>query len=205
MKRILISLVVVVVFTAPLLSQMGFGIKGGVNLATIGGPDVPSYVKSRTGFSAGAYLEIRLPMLFTLQPELLYSTKGFTTNPYDVPVRQLASVTQTEVYSYLEIPVLVKYSLPVPVLHPSLYVGPQVGFLLSATSTIGAAGVASFETDIKSLLPGTDLGGVVGATVHMLVADVDVRYTFGMKTTTSGFPSSTYNRVWSIMVEIPLY
>jgi hypothetical protein len=64
-------------------------------------------------------------------------------------------------------------------------------------------GVASFETDIKSLLPGKDFGGVVGASARILVANVDVRYAFGMKTTTSGFPSSTYNRVWSVMLEIP--
>ena len=199
MKQAIAVLMLVVLVSGSSQAQVGLGIKGGVNLANIGGTDAPPGSKTLTGFAAGGYVEISLPLLFTIQPEILYSQKGST---YDQSIFG-TSVKITAKFNYLEIPVLVKYSFPVPVVKPSLYAGPAVGILLSAKAKAEAAG-QSQEEDIKSQTTSTDFGLVVGASAHIAVIAVDVRYTLGLTTIDKTGATKGYNRVISIMVGIPL-
>jgi hypothetical protein len=136
MKRLISVLALGVLISAYSFAQVGLGIKGGLNIANVSGTDVPPGSKTLTGFAAGGYLEISLPLLFTIQPEILYSQKGFT---YDENVFG-TNVKVTAKLNYLEIPVLVKYSFPVPVVKPSLYAGPAMGILLGAKVKAEAAG-----------------------------------------------------------------
>lgn len=204
MKRLRGILLVTFLFTTCSMAQISFGVKGGLNLATVGGADVSSIVKSRTGFTAGAYLEVSLPFLFTLQPEALYSTRGFVVEQTYTLAIQPSTFKTTYTYSYLEIPVLVKYSLPIPVMKPSLYVGPDVGILMNAKSRYEEPGSPAVDSDVKSTVTSTDYSVVVGASAHVLVADVDVRYILGLRSTDAVNKAAIYNRVWSVMVGIPL-
>lgn len=199
MKRIICLLAFCVLFTAYSVAQIGLGIKGGVNFANVGGTDAPPGAKTLTGFAAGGYVEISLPLLFTIQPEILYSQKGTT---YDQTVLG-TNFKVTAKLNYLEIPVLVKYSFPVPVVKPSLYVGPAMGILLSAKGTVEAGG-QSQEEDIKDQTTSTDWGLVVGASAHIAIITVDVRYTLGLTTIDKAGTTKGYNRVVGIMVGIPL-
>lgn len=201
MKHVLVTFAMCILVTTSSQAQIVFGIKGGINVATIGGADAASMLKSRTGFAAGAYLEASFPFLVTVQPEMLYTTKGFTFSSASFG----QTVTSTNTYSYIEIPVLVKFYLPVPVVKPSLYVGPEMGFLLSAENKYEATGFSTRETNIDSLLSSTDFGVVFGASVHVLITDIEARYTLGLRTTDKSGQARLYNRVWSIMVGIPLY
>lgn len=205
MRRLQGGLLAGLFFTTCSFAQVGFGIKGGLNIATVGGADVSSIVKSRTGFAAGGYLELSLPFLLTIQPEVLYSTKGFIMEQDYSALGQSYSYKSTNTYSYLEIPVLVKYSLPVPIVKPSLYVGPEIGVLLTAKSEFEGTGSPTVDTDIKSIVTSTDYGAVFGASAHILVADIDVRYVLGLKSTDGVSQSRIYNRVWSVMLGIPLF
>lgn len=54
-----------------------FGVKGGVNLATITGDDVGD-LDSRTSFHLGLFMEIPISERFSFQPEVLYSSQGFS-------------------------------------------------------------------------------------------------------------------------------
>lgn len=205
MKRLIATLFAVALLASGSAAQIGFGVKGGLNLATAGGTDVSSIVQSRTGFAAGAYLNLSLPFLFTIQPEVLYTTKGFVVEHTYILGIQPSTFKTTYTYSYLEIPVLVKYSLPVPVLSPSVYVGPAVGILMSAKSKYEEPGSPALETDVKSAVSSTDYGLVVGASAHVLVADVEVRYEMGLTSTDGVNKAAIYNRVWSFMIGIPVY
>ncbi len=197
MKRILGLLTVALVFTTISFAQVGFGIKGGANFATLGGADVNQYIKSRTGFVVGGYVTVGLPFLFTIQPEVLYSSKGYIFQP--------ANTKSTLSLLYFEIPVLIKYSLPVPMLNPSVYVGPEVGMLLSAKDKLEPAGQPSIDSNVKSSFTTTDFGIAFGACAHLFVADFDVRYTMGLKTVDKTSQTKMYNRVWSIMVQFPMF
>lgn len=200
MKRLICILAFGVLFTACSFAQIGLGIKGGVNFANLSGTDAPPNSKTLMGFAAGGYLEISLPLLFTIQPEILYSQKGTTFDQGFFGV----NIKTTEKLNYLEIPVLVKYSFPVPVLKPSLYAGPAMGILLSAKTKTETVGL-SREEDIKSQTTSTDFGLVVGASAHVAIITLDVRYTSGLTTIDKNGTTKGYNRVWSIMVGIPLY
>ncbi|RIJ37394.1 porin family protein [Pontibacter oryzae] len=102
--------------TAP---NSGIGIKGGVNFASVHGSDKDKYgsVNSHTSFHAGVYAQFAISELFSIQPELLYSRKGFER--------------QDSVYrlDYLEVPVLAVFNITDNL---SVHLGPQVGVMMSA-------------------------------------------------------------------------
>jgi hypothetical protein len=196
MKRCSAVLVLVVLCAGLSFAQVGIGIRGGVNFANLGGADARTDSKSLIGFAAGGYLEISLPMLFTIQPEVFYSMKG--------SIVEQGNDKATLHLNYLEIPVLVKYSLPIPVVKPSLYAGPAMGILLSSKEKDESAGLPTVETDLKDITTSTDWGLVIGASANIAVITVDVRYTLGLATINKSGQLKVFNRVFSIMVGIPL-
>ena len=198
MKRFSAVLILVILCAGLSSAQVGIGIKGGVNFANVGGADAAPNSKTLIGFAAGGYLEISLPVLFTIQPEVLYSQKGFIDENF-----LGTNVKVTSHFNYLEIPVLVKFSLPIPVVKPSLYAGPAMGILLSAKAKAEASGQSS-ETDIKDQITSTDWGLVVGASANIAIITVDIRYTLGLATIDKTSTTKAYNRVFSLMVGIPL-
>lgn len=100
---------------------VSFGIKGGVNLATING-DIDS-PDSRTSFHAGVFAEIPVVDIFSVQVEALYSGQGaefdFEGSDGDKAELQL---------DYINVPVLAKFYLFKGF---SVEAGPQFSFLLN--------------------------------------------------------------------------
>ncbi len=204
MKQTIAVLALLVLLVGTSRAQVGFGLTGGVNFATVGGTDATPNAKNLTGFAAGAYLDISVPFLISVQPEVLYSVKGYTAEANFVILGNSYTAKGTATLNYLEIPVLVKYSFPVPVLKPTLYAGPAMGILLSAKMKTELTGQPTQETDIKDNTNSPDWGGVVGASVHLLAVNVTARYTFGLTTLDKSGQAKVYNRVWSIMLELPM-
>ncbi len=97
----------------------GIGIKGGVNFASVHGSDKDKFgdVNSHTSFHAGIFAQFGFGEFFSLQPEVLYSRKGFER--------------QDSVYrfDYLEVPVLAVFNITD---NFSVHLGPQVGVMVSA-------------------------------------------------------------------------
>ncbi len=194
----------VVLLAATSRAQVGIGLTGGVNLATAGGADRFPGTKNLTAYAAGAYLDIDVPFLLSVQPEILYSVKGYTTE-LSYPSLGIPTTTKGTVkLNYLEVPVLFKYSLPVPLLKPNVFVGPSVGILLSAHGTIETTGQPTQESDLKSSYKSTDWGAVFGAGASVFAINLNVRYTLGLTKLVSSGQFKTYNRVWSVMIEVPL-
>ncbi|NMH28097.1 porin family protein [Flavobacterium silvaticum] len=98
-----------------------FGVKGGVNFATVTGGDFDS-PDSRTSFHAGALAEFPLADIFSLQVEALYSGQGykadFSGSDGDKAEFQL---------DYINVPVLAKFYI---VKGLSIEAGPQFSFLV---------------------------------------------------------------------------
>ncbi|HUH28179.1 porin family protein [Gelidibacter sp.] len=90
-----------------------FGVKGGVNLAKITGDDVGD-LDSRTSFHLGLFMEVPLSERFSFQPEVMYSSQGFSIN--DRADYKL---------DYIQVPLIAKVYLV-----KGLYAeaGPQFGF-----------------------------------------------------------------------------
>ena len=102
--------------------QAKFGIKGGVNFATITGDDFDT-PDSRTSFHVGALVELPVADIFSIQLEALYSGQGaeaeFRGSDGDKAELQL---------DYINVPVLAKlYIIP----NLSVEVGPQFSFLIN--------------------------------------------------------------------------
>jgi hypothetical protein len=102
-----------------------FGIKGGVNFATVNGDfDSPD---SRTSFHAGVFGEFPVAEIFSIQVEALYSGQGFE---FDTPSGFLGTDRQKVEYQldYINVPVLAKFYLFEGF---SIEAGPQFSFLVN--------------------------------------------------------------------------
>ena len=100
-------------------SQVNFGIKSGINIATT--KDLIAFPKNRIGWYAGGFAAIPLQKKFFLQPELLYSSKGNGEKKY-------TALTTVFNFNYLSIPILIGYNIDHKT---SLVFGPEFGYLTS--------------------------------------------------------------------------
>ncbi|RYG43202.1 MAG: PorT family protein, partial [Chitinophagaceae bacterium] len=122
MKKLLILLLICA--SASSQAQLvRFGLKGGANFSSFnGGVDGIDY-KAKTGFHAGALVELKLLENVALQPELLYSSQG-------ADVEGIGDFN----LDYISVPVLAKFYVVSDKL--SIDVGPQFSFLIDDTKKV---------------------------------------------------------------------
>lgn len=151
MKRITLLLVTVFTFgfvNAQDKKEMSFGVKGGLNVASISNIDEDGVNKDPLiGFHIGFLGEFMISDQFAIQPELLYSTQGVKAN-FDGEKADFK-------LDYINIPVMAKYYVADAF---SLELGPQIGFLVSADAEAGGVSV-----DIKDELKSVDVSLGFGA------------------------------------------
>ena len=139
-------------------SNSGFGVKGGVNFATLNGSDkeVLGNFNVLTTFHAGIYTQFSLGDFFSIQPEALYSRKGIERND------------STFRFDYLEVPVLAVFNITENV---SVHFGPQVGVMMSAKEE-------DTEIDLEPLNT-FDYGIAAGAEARLSIFRLGARYNLG--------------------------
>jgi opacity protein-like surface antigen len=127
MKKIILAIVAIFIFGTASAQEPKFGLKGGLNLATLNG-DVED-AKSLLGVHFGAFVEFKISDKFSFQPELLYSMQGAKSEYSEDFEGDFYSEKLTLNLGYLNIPLMAKYFAS-----EKFYVeaGPQIGFLLSA-------------------------------------------------------------------------
>lgn len=151
------------------------GLRVGGNLAQLRGSDnsLGSEATDRKlGFTVGVFAEMPLSGSLAVQPELLFVQKGGTEEDGDANVDFNLN--------YLELPVLVKYDLPVGGrLAPSLYVGPFVGY--SVKRAFEAEGI-SIDADeaFKRFDYGATFGADFGYRFARRAATIGLRYDLGL-------------------------
>ncbi len=161
-------------------SGMAFGVKGGLNIASVTNQPGTS---SLVGFHIGAFAEFKVSDKFAVQPELLYSTQG-------------AKATGGKINTgYINIPVMAKYYVADAF---SLEAGPQIGFLMSAKASIDGLGSADVKDQFKSVDFGLNFGVGYEFTKKL---SAGARYNLGLsqvqKTLSSG-ESASHNSVIQI-------
>lgn len=133
MKKVFLCAAVAVFSFASLSAQdVRFGVKGGLNLANLGG-DFGIYdgyyggsdAEMKVGFHIGGVAEIKFSEKFAVQPELLFSNQGYKSK-YSFAG---ASADYNVNLNYVNLPIMVKFF---PIQGLSIEAGPQVGFLISA-------------------------------------------------------------------------
>ncbi len=100
-----------------------FGIKGGVNFATVTGSDNFDSPDSRTSFHVGALAEMPITDMFSIQAEALYSGQGAKLD-FKGPDGDKAEIQ----LDYINVPILAKLYVTKGL---SFEVGPQFSFLVN--------------------------------------------------------------------------
>jgi hypothetical protein len=129
-------------------AQARFGIKGGVNFSALS-TDVEADFEGKTGFYAGGTVCFPVSEHFQVQPELLYSSKGYSG-------MELGGELETR-FSYIAVPIMGRYAFSSGFL---VETGPQLAFLMSAT--LKADGIPGGEEDVKDSFKSTAFSWGIG-------------------------------------------
>jgi hypothetical protein len=126
MKKVILSILAVAFILQVSNAQSGFvfGVKGGANYSNqYDSKNSDFTATSKFGFAAGAFLTIPLGQYLGVQPEILFSQKGFKAegkvlgSPYDL----------TRTTNYIDVPLLLTIK---PIEYVSIVVGPQYSYLI---------------------------------------------------------------------------
>jgi len=183
-KTVVLMMILSFVLIGTVSAQgMGFGVKGGLNMAKWTGDGVKELTdggfdqKYLMGFSAGGFVTLPLGNTITIRPEVLYTQNGAKFEGSFLGTDAKMSMKM----NWLNIPVLAVFNLG-PV---GIFAGPYFDFFLSGKTKIEMSyeGVSyDEEEDIKSdevqsLNYGVIFGAAYGVTNNI---DVELRYSQGL-------------------------
>jgi hypothetical protein len=173
MKFNLITLLLVCTIIGSASAQsFNLGIKGGLNLFTIGGDNDEAY-DYKPSFHIGFLGHLHMADNFALQPELVFSAQGAKYGD-----------DQKFDLNYINVPVLFQYMFDNGF---RLQAGPQLGFLVSAEAD---------GTDVKDNLEGTDFALTFGMSYVNPESNFgfDARYNHGLSSFSENDNVDAYNR-----------
>lgn len=156
MKKLFLSAVAVFAFGITNAQDMNFGVKAGVNMASVkfdspGG----SVSESGTGFFVGGLAEFSIGEKMKLQPELLYQMLSIDAGGGDVDV------------SYINVPVIFKYYVTDEI---AVNAGPAIQYFLDGDDVFEAADESTFKVNL-------DFGGSYDITENF---EASLRYSAGL-------------------------
>ncbi|MGA2362806.1 MAG: porin family protein [Candidatus Aminicenantales bacterium] len=208
MKKLTAALVIgafacLLALPGPAAANVQFGLKGGGNMAKITGADaqdINTTLKNKVGFVAGVFVAFNMGSVFTLQVEALYTMKGVDMEVTNVD----PTVSNKLSANYLEIPLLLKFRIPTPLVSPFVFAGPAVGFKLSEKLNVDGQDVPLGQAIFKNNDYGAIFGGGLNIGSHF---QIDVRYSMGLQKVVNPDPPGTTpldvkNGVWSATVGI---
>jgi hypothetical protein len=161
--------------------KFDLGLKVGPNSATQKLNTIKG-VESITGYHVGAYMYIKLPLIFGVQAEAQYSTQGGEF--------QLNQVINKNNLSYVNIPILIRSDFG-PL---NFHFGPQFGLLTDATLSLNG-----IKNNIKNQFTSRDFSFVAGLGLRL-------RYVKGMKniSDTNVINSDTKNTMFQLSLKYSL-
>lgn len=168
MKKVVLFFAIAIAAFSANAQKVKFGVKAGINVNQIAAKfdGESDNSDSKVGFYAGGLAEIGVSENFAVQPELLFSMVGGKEDDTKLNL------------SYISVPVLAKYKVE----GFSIYLGPQVGFLMAAKAKNDDE-----SQDIKDSFKSIDFAGVLGAGYTMENGfGFDARYQLGLSNILDG-------------------
>jgi hypothetical protein len=206
-KVIRMAIPLALLAVTPLQAQdIALGFKGGINIAKqdLNVSGLTLNLDSRTGFVGGAFATIGLGTTLFLQPEALYSSKGFKIDVSEIIDGDVEASVKLD---YLEIPVLIgaRFDIADSPLRPSIYAGPSIGFKLSCNASGSVEGVTETDDcgdDFESVDFGLDFGASLAFELSSFDLILDGRYALGLTNAAKDATGddSLKNRAWQFMV-----
>ena len=138
MKKLLL-LTIALIGSAGIYAQtISYGVKAGVNFSTFSASidNITATSKSLTGFHVGGVVDFGVSKSFSIQPGILYSTKGGSSNAVDDDSQSVGASASKITFNYLEIPVNFLYRAPVHKGSVFIGGGPYVAFGLSGSAPL---------------------------------------------------------------------
>jgi hypothetical protein len=163
MKKLLLSLVALVLISSAAFAQLSGGIRAGLNFSNESAKsddlDLDDTGDMKVGMQLGLYLVGNLSEKIALQPELVFSSFGSKDDDGSTKL------------SYISIPVLLRYNINEMI---NIHAGPQFGILASAKYE---------DEDIKDFYNGLDLGAALGVGLDFGKVNAGLRYYFSLGNT----------------------
>ena len=164
MKKLFFILLVGSFTTSTLLAQstdsdkrsnISFGIKAGANFSNVYNSEGQAFVADgKFGFAGGVFLGIPIGSFIGIQPEVLFSQKGFKATGSILG----GTYNFTRTTNYLDVPILLSIK---PAQGFSIVVGPQFSYLISETDDYGVLSTTQKqEFDNQSIRK--NIFGIVG-------------------------------------------
>ena len=181
--RLGLVLALAVLLTPLAAAQTSFGVRAGLNVATlanldevVGGADQ----SPRLGATAGVYAQQAFSPSLAARLEVLYSQQGTRLAERFVTVKAGGAAELDVDVDYVLLPVLARVAVPLsPTLDAGVLLGPQVGLKVSEEVRFDGTPSTGGEDAFKTL----DVGVALGAEVGSGPFAVDLRYALGLTQT----------------------
>ena len=143
--------------------RVRIGLKGGLSLATVIKTNDNNFsTGTLLGFNGGAVLQLPIGHFISIQPEVLFSQKGFRSTGTAIGT----DYDYRRYLNFLDIPILLRINATK---YFGIVVGPQYSYLLG-THTTFKSGDSGFEQDVKNdndNIKKNIFGGVIGADINL--------------------------------------
>lgn len=167
MKKLPLSLLIIIFSVTPVFSQFSFGFKAGLNVAnakSIGSNDN----KIKPGLYAGILAEVGISKKFFVNPEILYSVKGFKFPATNVNSNGTLSL------NYFSVPVMGGYKINDQI---NILLGPEFNFLTKANSVFDGS-----DHDVTHSFRKFDMAIDLGSSyIFKIGLGIEIRYSYGFK------------------------
>lgn len=138
MKKLLFSVAIIGLtvsssFAQKTRDEFSFGLKVGSNYSNIYDSQGDKFAaEGKYGLAAGAFLSLPLGKVFGIQPEVIYSEKGFKATGAFLGSNYSATRTTT----YIDVPILLAIK---PVSYITILAGPQYSFLVRQNNNFSSS------------------------------------------------------------------
>jgi hypothetical protein len=198
-------------------AQVSYGIRSGVNFSKWEGDDLrviedlldktDGYLvtKGKTGLHIGGYVHIPISEVFSFEPGLAYSKKGYSIKgDFQIPaLKYLGINVGAQVQShYIDIPLTLKANVYKGL---QVYAGPQVSYLVrsSLNAKLGILGISIFNRGIgiTGRFNKVDLG-LTGGIGYQFDNGINIQagYDYGLSKLDKNDNYEAYNRVVKVSV-----
>ncbi len=175
-------------------TKVSFGVKGGINLSNVYDSEGDDFVAdSKVGFALGGFVTIPLGRQFGIQPEILFSQKGFKSTGTFLG----SSYEMTRTSNFIDVPILLAFK---PVESVSILFGPQFSYLSKQTDDFEGGTISSTQEEefSNANLRKNTFGLTGGADFNIDHLVIGVRAGWDLKTNNGDGTSDTprYKNMW---------
>jgi hypothetical protein len=145
-------------------NRISIGAKAGLNISNSYDSEGDTYsADPKTGFAAGGFLHIPIGGFFGIQPEVMFSQKGYQTSGSVLGLDYSTSRTS----NYLDIPILFAIK---PLGLATFLIGPQYSYLLKQTTNLvtPVSNTTVVDEFTNDNIRRNTLGLVIGADINLL-------------------------------------